>query len=274
MSKLLHSNFARLKRYPIFWIEMILAIGYSIFVCMTLYQDMIRYEESVAMESILFNFLVLIGIVMAVFCSLFIGTEYSDGTIRNKLIIGHSRNDIFISNFILCMIVGVLIYLTTVITTCVVGIPLFGWIQIKWSSCLLLFVDGALLCIAYAAIYNVIAMLTTNKAHTAIISTLVAFGLLFVTIWLYQSLQQPEMMQQAVMEGGEIELETVRNPNYLTGLKREIYQFILDFIPSGQATQISSLEVVHPYWMGIYSIIIIFVFNLIGMICFQKKDLK
>ena len=97
MSKLLHSNFERLKRYPIFWIEMILAIGYSIFVCMILYQDMIRYEESVAMESILFNFLVLIGIVMAVFCSLFIGTEYSDGTIRNKLIIGHSRNNIFIS---------------------------------------------------------------------------------------------------------------------------------------------------------------------------------
>ena len=222
MSKLLHSNFGRLKRYPIFWIEMILAIGYSIFVCMILYQDMIRYEESVAMESILFNFLVLIGIVMAVFCSLFIGTEYSDGTIRHKLIIGHSRNNIFISNFMLCMAVGLLIYLTAVVTTCAVGIPLFGWIQIKWSFCLLLFVDGALLCIAYAAIYNVIAMLTTNKAHTAMI----------------------------------------------------IYQFILDFIPSGQATQISSLEVLHPYWMGIYSIIIIFVFNLIGMICFQKKDLK
>lgn len=274
MSKLLHSNFARLKRYPIFWIEMILAVSYSIFVCITLYRDMIRYEESVALESILFNFLILIGIVMAVFCSLFIGTEYSDGTIRNKLIIGHSRNNIFISNFILCMITVLLIYLIAVVTTCAVGIPLFGWIQIKLSSCLLLFVDGALLCIAYAAIYNVIAMLTTNKAHTAIISILVAFGLLFVTIWLYQSLQQPEMMQQAVMGSEGIELETVKNPHYLTGLKREIYQFVLDFIPSGQAAQISSLEAVHPYWMGIYSIIIIVVFNLIGIICFQKKDLK
>ena len=38
-----------------------------------------------------FGCALFIGIVMAVFCSLFIGTEYSEGTIRNKIIIGQKE---------------------------------------------------------------------------------------------------------------------------------------------------------------------------------------
>ena len=37
-----------------------------------------------------------IGIILAVFCSLFIGTEHNDGTIRNKIIVGHEKSKLFI----------------------------------------------------------------------------------------------------------------------------------------------------------------------------------
>ena len=46
-----------------------------------------------------FGCALFIGIVMAVFCSLFIGTEYSEGTIRNKIIIGQKRGTVYLSNF-------------------------------------------------------------------------------------------------------------------------------------------------------------------------------
>ena len=39
-------------------------------------------------------------LVIAVFVSLFFGTEYSDGTLRNKLIGGYTRGQIYVSQFI------------------------------------------------------------------------------------------------------------------------------------------------------------------------------
>ena len=51
------------------------------------------------------------GLVAAVFISLFVGSEYSDGTIRNKLVVGHSRMRIYLANLIVCSIACVLISL-------------------------------------------------------------------------------------------------------------------------------------------------------------------
>ncbi len=75
-------------------------------------------------------------------------------------------------------------------------------------------------------------------------------------------------------DGMDFALETVKNPHYVSGLRREIYQFFLDFLPSGQVMQIGSRTALHPYLMGVYSMIIIVVSNLAGMFFFEKKDIK
>ncbi|MFR0985373.1 MAG: hypothetical protein ACLSFZ_01285 [Frisingicoccus sp.] len=64
------------------------------------------------------------------------------------------------------------------------------------------------------------------------------------------------------------------NPMYVTRSKREIYQFFMDFLPSGQCAQLANLEVLHPYRIGIYSIVIIAVTNFLGLFLFNKKDIK
>ena len=53
------------------------------------------------------GFVALPGIVMAAFCSMFIGTEFSDGTMRNKLIVGHRRREIYFTNFLTCALSGI-----------------------------------------------------------------------------------------------------------------------------------------------------------------------
>ncbi len=274
MSKLLHANLIRLKKNKVFWTGIIVIALFCTAICVAMYRDMIRYDEMVNVEMVLFNAITVIGILISVFCSLFVGTEYSDGTIRNKIIIGHSRNTIYLSSFIVCAIAGVVLYIVSLGVSAAIGIPMFGTLQIPFTSFLLLFVDGLLLCIAYAAIYNLVGMLSSNKAYTAIINILLVFTLLFIGIWLYQSLNQPEMMEQAQMIDGQIHLETVQNPNYLTGTRREIYQFFFDCLPGGQSFQISSLEVIHPYLLGICSVIITIVSTIIGMISFKNKNIK
>lgn len=46
-------------------------------------------------DSAFFSVAIYIGIILSVFCSLFIRTEYSDGTIRNKLIVGQKRSAVY-----------------------------------------------------------------------------------------------------------------------------------------------------------------------------------
>ncbi len=106
------------------------------------------------------------------------------------------------------------------------------------------------------------------------ICILTAFALFFVTISLYSALAQPEMSEAAVMTDGEMSIEMMPNPNYISGIKREIYQFFLDFLPSGQCAQIANLEAPHPIRMGIYSVIIIVLSNVLGIFGFRKKDIK
>ena len=50
------------------------------------------------MDKMMLNYINIIGLFMAMFTSLFIGTEYDYGTIRNKIIVGHSRTSIYFSN--------------------------------------------------------------------------------------------------------------------------------------------------------------------------------
>lgn len=64
------------------------------------------------------------------------------------------------------------------------------------------------------------------------------------------------------------------NPRYLTGLKREICQFIMDFLPTGQCIQMEEAVVIHPIRMILSSAGIVLITTLGGIIAFEKKDLK
>lgn len=84
MSKLLSAGFIRLRKDKIFWIALIFMFGAGVFFPVMRYIDMQKSGYINNIDNGFFACALFIGVVMAVFCSLFIGTEYSDGTIRNK----------------------------------------------------------------------------------------------------------------------------------------------------------------------------------------------
>jgi hypothetical protein len=90
----------------------------------------------------------------------------------------------------------------------------------------------------------------------------------------FSKLSQPEMITQAVIVNRETVMETVKNPAYLTGISRTVYQNILDFLPAGQAVQIFNQGVLNLGRMMGYSILIIFGTSLAGLYLFNRKDIK
>ena len=55
------------------------------------YKDMKQSGYINNLDNGFFARALFIGIILAVFCSLFIGTEHNDGTIRNKIIVGQKE---------------------------------------------------------------------------------------------------------------------------------------------------------------------------------------
>lgn len=67
----------------------------------------------------------------AVVVGLFVGTEYSDGTIRNKLSAGHARRDIYLSKLIVCAAADVVIYVVYILVVLGLGQILLGGTDIS-----------------------------------------------------------------------------------------------------------------------------------------------
>ncbi len=275
MSKLLQAGFMRIRKNHIFIGGLILSF---LFIAGTLINqkiESIQYGHSPILDNFLFGGPIAVCIILSVLCSLFVGTEYSDGTIHNKLIVGHTRTGIYFSNFILCVFAAALMYLVTLAAAFVLGIPLFGLPTIKLSFFLILFVDGLLLCVAYAALYNMISMLCSSKSYANIICILAAFFLLIVGIVLYQKLNAPETIPVAELSiNGEISVEEIANPQYLTGMKREIYQFFFDLLPGGQVIQLANLDILHPFRIAALSLSITALSSAAGCFFFSRKELK
>ncbi len=275
MTKLLRSNFHCLTRSRIFWICFFVLLGYSQLILVSTYTNMIRYENPLPLDSVFFSGLSIFGILIAVVISLFTGTEYSDGTIRNKIIVGRTRSQIYLTSFFTCAAASVFICFATLFLTDIIGLPLMGQLQMPASTLRLLLLDTLLLCIAYGAIFNLIGMLSSSKAHTAILSILTAFVLLFIGVWIFLALSQPEMTQALVTNAqGEMIIDTVPNPHYLTGTKREIYEFLNNFLPGCQSMQLTQTEVSQPWLLALYSAVITLLCNLIGLLAFHRKDIK
>lgn len=275
MHRLLHAGFLRIRKSHVFIGGLILSFLFIAIMLVNQKIESIQYGSSPMLDNFLFGGPAVVGIILSVLCSLFVGTEYSDGTIRNKLIVGHTRTGIYFSNFILCMFAAVLMYLVTLAAAFALGIPLFGLPTIKFSFFLILFVDGLLLCVAYAALYNMIAMLCSSKSHANIICILSAFFLLIAGMILLQMLNAPPTIQTAELAiNGEISVVEAANPAYLTGLKREIYQFFYELLPGGQVFQLASLEVLHPFRIAALSLSIIVLSGAAGTFCFNRKELK
>ena len=277
MSKLLSADFARLKKDKVFWIGMIFMLAVGILSPVMNYIDMNQGGYKIPLESSFFVYAVYIGILLSAFCSLFVGTEYSDGTIRNKIVIGHGRIQVYLSHFLLCSAAGLLMCAAYFLPAGMIGTCLLGFFQTDIQVILGLILCSVIMSLAFTAVFTMVAMLNQNKALVAVINMLGVFILLFGAIYIRTKLYEPKVYEGYVYkdESGKIvEVEEEPNPNYLSGTKREVYTFLYDVIPTCQSLQITSMEAVSPWRLAGYSAAITIAAPGAGLFFFRKKDIK
>jgi ABC-2 type transport system permease protein len=128
------------------------------------------------------------------------------------------------------------------------------------------------LTVAFSALLVLIAMLCQSKVHTVAGCILLVFAGIRITA----TLNEPEYFQTySYTENGiTVSEDAERNPNYPTGTKRQIYEFLQDFTPGGQVIQLANMDTENLALLALYNGIILLAATCCGLIAFRRKDLK
>lgn len=276
MRKLLRANLFRLGRDKIFAAASLLMFLIGAALPVIHYLDKREYATGWTPDSTAFVFVFLVPVLLAVFSSLFIGSEYSDGTLRNKLIAGHRRCSCYLANLITCIIAGILLGISYSVPHTCLGIVLLGSFQTTPLQLLLYAGLSIALSMAFASLYTLLSIGCQSKAYAAAGCILLSFGLLFAGVHIVSALNEPEYYQaySYTENGVTVSEEESRNPNYLYGAKRQMYEFLYDFTPGGQAIQLANAEAAHPLLLFVYDGMILLAATGSGLLMFRKRNLK
>lgn len=181
----------------------------------------------------------------SVFAALFVGTDYLEGTIRNKISIGHSRASIYFSNLITCSIGSFFHCVMCWAALFVVGLFTKGAVGFEPGEIVIRFVITMLAMISVCSMAIVIGMLTTSKSSSVVIIIVSSIAIIFGI---------------AVVNG-------------LSDAK--ILKIIGDALPYGSAFKIDYIDseynrIVLPFYSMVFTALI----SSAGTFIFCRKDIK
>lgn len=283
MNRLLASNFARLWKTRIFWVMEIFVAVYSVVMYIDAYMTVEHSGKTIDNWNLyFFNDLMFMGIVMAVFTAFYVGVEYTDGTIRNKIAVGHSRMNIYLANLIVCFVAGIIAFATFSAFSLVMGLVLIGKETVlKLRFPVQIAGIGLFINLAYTALYVMVAMVDAVKARMALINMALAMLMLAVGI-LVEIKLQPEYYvmdketgkTRYVTDADEDAEDIVRNSEYLApGIKRDFYECLNLWTPSSQVMTLladADYSAKQPLCMMVLAV----VFSGSGMWIFIRKEIN
>lgn len=272
MTKLLSANLMRLWRNSAFWGSMGVSFGMGLFMVI----DSWRSTSNGTVDAELFKYAAFIGILAGELIPLFFGTEYSDGAIRNKIVVGHSRVSIYFANLITGFTACALCSAAYMLGCVALGIPLLGWFT-KPAPLLLAALAGSLLMTAaFCAIFTFVTMNCAKRSTSVTVCLLGVFAAFIWIIVVQSMLDAPEFITgyEMSVNGQIVDAVPEPNPMYLTGAKRAVYQFLYDLIPTGQSIQYCSLQFTDPVRLMGLAAAVTAVFTGAGAALFRRKDLK
>lgn len=284
MRNLLSAGFTRLWRCKAFYLSCLVMALTGAMAMWTRYRDRVELGVVNYMDGGFFYYVVFLGILTAVVCALLLGVEYSDGTLRNKMVVGCRRRDIYLANLMVCSGAALILCAASILSGLCLGIPLLGGFHMGVPRALL-FIAGTLsLAMAYAAIFTLLAMLVTNRAVSAVAAILLALALMAVGVYVDSRLQAEPTVDGLVIrtadEAGNIDwdntlIEKEPNPLYIPeGPLRTFFDFLHDFTPGGQMMQYAAAAPKRAEVMIVYNLVIMAAATGLGLFLFRRKDLK
>ena len=275
MRKLITASFSRLWKEKLFWLVFaFMSIGS---VC----YNWIGYNEinnpRIYVEDILFCMLPVSSFVFALFISMRLGTEFEEHTIRNKLIVGYSRTQVYFSEYLTCMAASIILLAVMLLCSSLFGLFLSLEFLSDWTDIAFLVFGCVLMALVFSAMFVGICMNVGSKAASLVASIVFLFAILLLASFCINALEEPSMAYTNVIisvEDGVQFGDLVENPAYVDGTQRMIYELIADILPTGQAIQMNNLEFERSARWPTFSLIMLIIATVAGYIPFRKRDIR
>lgn len=278
MRRLLRAHLVRIWKNGLFWLCAGAMALCGALVCASHYRTMLQYPaEHFALEDVFFFSCPLIGLFMAGLLNLFLGMEYSDGTMHNKLMVGHQRSAIYGASLIAGWAMTGLILLCGALSVLALGLPMFGFFQMERTKLIWMLVSALALGVSTASICVALAMNIQNRAVAVVAAMVLVVLMLFASSYIASRLDEPEMISEGLyFQNGKLieQGEAFANPKYLTGSARTVLETIFELLPTGQGARLSNLDTRHVERFPWYSLLLSAAVSALGYGLYRKKDIR
>lgn len=277
MRKLLAANFHALFKSKVFWLMLAATALISAYLVSANYNAEVQASENpLYLNDVFFTVYQFIGIILAATTSLIVGVEYSDGTIRNKLLVGHHRSEVYFAALVANLAATLLLVLAHGVVTFTLGNLLLEPSQMPTEQLLSLVGLAALNALALDALFTALAMNCGGRAASGVTSLLLAFVLIVAASTIGGKLEEPEMTYDGVVisEDGIQYGNLVANPAYVDEAQRPVYEFVYDLLPTGQLIQISYEDLAHVDRWPAFSASFLALASGGGYLAFRRKSLR
>lgn len=273
MRNLLHANLRRLVRSKAFQIALLAELAYVALVVMVCWDHYATGTGKYTMESVLtagyslMGYLPIPTLITAPLLSVYLGTDYSDNTLRNKLIVGHTRTEVYLADLLTCVLTAValdVLYLALSAVLCIR--PILGMsgmlLRVPLGQMLVWVVVALLARAAYAALVKLLVTVLGNKTAASIMVLLLVVGATLLCASAFSEMQYIErgLAGEYPVENGEARLS--------------FWRMLVDVLPTGQYIQVSRLDTPNLWRMPLLSLAVIAASTGAGLLLFRRKDLK
>lgn len=260
MNRLLKASMQRMIKNKMFLFSVIFQIGFALFAILPMY----GMEFSVGNGFLLADSLMTL-VLSAVFVHFFLRSDYHGGMARNKIITGHTRAKIYVSNFVLALIGSWIFFLTPIAVSLVLALFMdvtLGVSAAAFAARMAVFLAAEA---AMCGIYVLAAFFFRNMGAAA--SFFIALAMFTVSIFGTLNAVSPEDTAKIFETAGiEIQLD---QPNALN-------EILLNVLPTSHIVKLLVIEppINEMLILPLYSLIVIAATTGFGVILFRKKDLK
>ena len=281
MSKLLRADFRRLLRSRLFYLCLVpTAVTMMFALFNNVYYSEVMESLELPLDNLLFMGTTVIGFPIAIFTSFFIGTEYSDGTMRNKVLVGNSRLSIYLSHLITTSVAALAMLVVGTAFVLFLGVFWVGW----FVTSPVILIPQILCCLLSVAALNAIIVALAVLIHYKAVCAVVCLVITLLTVnivapFLWDRLEAEEPMNPEITytdtDGVVHVIPEKPNPKYQTEAERVLLQFCYDTLPTAQMYQYGydgmpkNME-----RFPLYSALLIGVFSTGGACIYKRRDLK
>ncbi len=283
MSRLIHADLRRMRKNATFLLCALFMCGLGIVAVVMRYLDL-REDPNAYATADGFWFLggMSMSIVLSVLVSLYLGTEYNDGTLRNKLIVGHTRGAIYAAAQLTCTVSAIFLHLLYILSVVLTSTLLLEPFKTPMSVLVQLTAVSLLTVAAMTSIFVAVAMCVSSRSSGAVVAILIALAMLMLAYTVESRLCEPEYIEtsfQMSLDGEIVQGDPIPNPKYLRDTERDIYQLIHDIHPLGQMMQLVQLKingsyVTHICIFIVCSILVNALATAVGYTLFRRKDIN